>query len=247
MEYMYNVYITTNTVNKKFYIGVHRTKDLNDGYMGCGHYRGRKLREQLDTRLYRAFRKYGDDAFITEVIHSFDNEVDAYKKEKELIDITNKNCYNDKPGGVGGFHPDTNKGRILTEKERVKLSESAKIRSKLYPLQTELLKKYNKSRIGKTYSEIYGEEKGKEVSLKRSKALTGRKLSDEHKRKMSINRKGKDCGKCKGRKRVYDITNNKIVRLFPEQIQLLIQEGKVKKEEITITKFLKAKYIFTSC
>ena len=43
------------------------------------------------------------------------------------------------------------------------------------------------------------------------------------------------------------ITNNKIVRLFPEQIQLLIQEGKVKKEEITITKFLKAKYIFTSC
>jgi len=243
MEYMYNVYITTNTVNKKFYIGVHRTKNLDDGYMGCGHYRGRKLREQLDTRLFRAFRKYGDDAFITEVIHSFDNEVDAYKKEKELIDITNKNCYNDKPGGIGGFHPDTNKGRILTEKERVKLSESAKIRSKLYPLQTESLKKYNKSRIGKTYSEIYGDEKGKEVSLKRSKALTGRKLSDEHKRKMSENRKGRDCGKCKGRKQVWDNTKNKIVRLSVADIEEQMNNGIIINESKKITKFINVKYI----
>jgi len=82
MEYTYNVYKTTNTVNDKYYIGVHRTNNINDGYLGCGHYRGRKLREQLDTRLYRAFRKYGDDAFITEVLYKFDNEDDAFKKKR---------------------------------------------------------------------------------------------------------------------------------------------------------------------
>jgi hypothetical protein len=243
MEYMYNVYKTTNTINGKYYIGVHRTNNVNDGYLGCGHYRGRKLREQLDTRLYRAFRKYGDDAFITEVLYKFNNEADAFKKEKELIDITDKSCYNDKPGGVGGFHPDTNKGRILSESERKKLSESAKIRSKLYPLQTEALKEHVKGRIGKTYAEIYGDEKAKEIKLKRSKSLTGRKLTDEHKRKMSENRKGKDCGKCRGRKKVWDSINKKIVRLSPEIVQSMLQAGTLKEENLTVSKFQKVKYV----
>ena len=44
---------------------------------------------------------------------------------------------------------------------------------------------------------------------------------------MSQNRKGKDCGKCKGRKKVFDITTNKIIRLFPEDIEKLIKESKI--------------------
>lgn len=243
MEYTYNVYKTINTVNNKYYIGVHRTNNINDGYMGCGHYRGRKLRTQLDTRLYRAFRKYGDDAFITEVLHKFDNEVDAFKKEKELIDITDKNCYNDKPGGVGGFHPDTNKGRILSERERKKLSESAKIRSKMYPLQIEALKEYNKNRIGKTYAEIYGVEKAKEISLKKSKSLTGRKLSAEHKQKMSNNRKGKDCGKSKGRISVWNSITSKGIRLTKENLQIEIEAGNIIEQHYTKDKFHRFKYI----
>ena len=243
MDHVYNVYKTINTQNGKYYIGVHRTNNINDGYMGCGHYRGRKLREQLDTRLYRAFRKYGDDAFITEVLYKFDSEADAFKKEKELIDITDKNCYNDKPGGVGGFHPDTNKGRILSENERKKLSESAKIRSKLYPLQTEALKEYNKKRKGKTYSEIYGEEKGKEVSRKKSKSLTGRKLSDEHKRKMSNNRRGKDCGKCKGRVHVWCVTENRSIRLVKDDLQKEIAQGNIIEQAFVKDKFHKFKFI----
>jgi hypothetical protein len=247
MEHIYNVYKTVNTVNGKYYIGVHRTNNINDGYMGCGHYKGRKLREQLDTRLYRAFRKYGDEAFITEILYSFDNEIDAFKKEKEIIDIKDKNCYNDKPGGVGGFHPDTNKGRIFTKAERQKMSNSAKIRSKLYLLQTEALKEHVKSRIGKTYAEIYGEEKGQAISQKRSKSLTGRKLSDEHRRKMSENRKGKDCGQCKGRKNVWDMHLKRVVRLSVEIVQRGISEGIIKEENLTISKFQKVKYIKYHC
>jgi hypothetical protein len=210
--------------------------------MGCGHYRGRKLREQLDTRLYRAFRKYGDAAFTTEILYSFDNETDAFIKEKEIINIKDKNCYNDKPGGIGGFHPDTNKGRILSESERKKLSESAKIRLKLYPLQTEALKKYNKWRTGKTYTEIYGEEKGREVSLKRSQSLTGRKLSDEHRQKMSNNRKGKDCGKTKGRVQVWNAVENKGIRLSKEDLQYEIKAGNIIEQAFIKDKFHKFKF-----
>jgi hypothetical protein len=243
---LYIVYKTTNKINSKYYIGVHQTDNINDGYMGCGHYRGRKLREQLDTKLYRAFRKYGDDAFTTEVLFKFDNDVDAYEKEKELIDITDKNCYNHKPGGVGGFHPETNKGRVFTEEERKKMSKSAKDRSKKYLLQTNVLKEYNKWRTGKTYTEIYGKEKGEAVSFKKSKSLTGRKCSIKHRQKMSENRKGKDCGNCKGRKKVLDITTNKIIRLFPIDIEQLIKEKKIIKETKKVSKFHAVNYIKVS-
>jgi len=164
-------------------------------------------------------------------------------KKKELIDITDKSCYNDKPGGIGGFHPDTNKGRILSESERKKLSESAKIRSKLYPLQTEALKEYNKKRKGKTYAEIYGEEKAREVTRKRSESLTGRKLSDEHKRKMSENRKGKDCGKCKGKKQVWSALINKTIRLSEEELQSEIKIGNIIQKQFIKDKFHKFKFV----
>lgn len=33
----YIVYKTTNLINNKIYVGVHRTNpDINDGYIGCG-------------------------------------------------------------------------------------------------------------------------------------------------------------------------------------------------------------------
>ena len=39
-NYKWIVYLTTNKVNKKIYVGVHKTKDptIFDGYIGCGIY-----------------------------------------------------------------------------------------------------------------------------------------------------------------------------------------------------------------
>ena len=47
----YFIYKTINITNDKFYIGVHKTDDLNDGYIGSGKY------------LNRAIAKYGIEKF----------------------------------------------------------------------------------------------------------------------------------------------------------------------------------------
>ena len=88
------VYKITNIINGKWYIGVHRTSNLNDGYMGSG------------IAINAAVEKYGIDNFIKEILFDFENDQEAYLKEAELItidEVRNRNCYNLKPGGFGGW------------------------------------------------------------------------------------------------------------------------------------------------
>lgn len=214
---------------------MHSTKDINDDYLGCGHWRGRKIYNNIYSPVLNAFKKYGDDNFIKEILFIFDNREDALQKEQELVDINDNKCYNARTGGDVNY--------TYTQEAKLKMSKQAKIRSKKLLLQTNLLKEYNKWRDGKTYAEIYGEEKAKEILLKKSKAVLGKKHTLESRLKMSEGRKGKDCGNCKGRKKVWDSTQNKIIRLFPTDIEALIKEGKIIKEIKTISKFHRVNYI----
>lgn len=96
------IYKITNTINGKFYIGSHRTKNINDRYMGSG-----KL-------LKRAFEKYGIENFTKEILFVFDNSEDMYAKEAEIVNadfLLEENTYNVKIGGFGGWDYSNSSGK----------------------------------------------------------------------------------------------------------------------------------------
>ena len=86
----YTIYKITNLTNGKYYIGKHKTNNLDDGYMGSG-----KL-------IQRAIKKHGVENFRKEILHVFDNEADMNSKEKDLV-VISEDTYNLCPGGHGGF------------------------------------------------------------------------------------------------------------------------------------------------
>jgi hypothetical protein len=89
----YTVYRTQNIVNGRFYFGVHKTRNVDDGYLGSG-----KI-------LKRAIEKYGKQAFSKEICFVYQNPADAFAKEAEVVDShrSDPRCYNLRQGGSGGF------------------------------------------------------------------------------------------------------------------------------------------------
>jgi predicted GIY-YIG superfamily endonuclease len=92
----HKVYKITNLINGKFYIGV--TK---------GTLNTRLLQHsKSNSYLGRSIRRYGIEHFKIEEIHSFDNELDSYNKEAEIVNeefLKRNDVYNLTLGGHGGF------------------------------------------------------------------------------------------------------------------------------------------------
>ena len=111
----YLIYKITNNINKKIYIGSHKTKNKDDGYMGSGKY------------LNYAINKYGVENFTKEILFIFDNAKEMYDKEAEIVDDTflaEENTYNLKRGGFGGF--DYINDRSLQNKRPFTVADSFK-------------------------------------------------------------------------------------------------------------------------
>lgn len=81
----YYIYITTNLINNKKYIGQHYG-ELNDRYIGSG-----KL-------LKKAIRKYGRENFKKDILYIAKDDEELNKKEKEYIEkfnaVEDENFYN---------------------------------------------------------------------------------------------------------------------------------------------------------
>ena len=88
------LYKTTNLINGKFYIGVHSTDNLNDGYLGSG----KILRYSIN--------KYGIENFKIEILEFFEDKGKLFEREKEIVNesfLQDPSCMNLKSGGSGGF------------------------------------------------------------------------------------------------------------------------------------------------
>lgn len=180
------VYITTNKINGKQYVGSH-SGDISDGYLGSG-----KI-------LKYAIKKYGRENFERKIIRECLPEENLILEEKYIkkYKTLDPNGYN--ISETGGYliytedlknklsksrkkHSGPNKGKKFSEETRIKMSNSAKIR-KRYPLSEETKQKIKEGNLGKKISEI--------TRKRISNSLTGRKLSEEAKIKVSNFQRGR--------------------------------------------------------
>ena len=90
----YYLYEIRNNLNGKIYVGVHKTKSLDDGYMGSG-----KI-------IRSAIEKHGIANFSKVILETFDTSDAMYAREKEIVTdefLARDDVYNLRRGGSGGF------------------------------------------------------------------------------------------------------------------------------------------------
>jgi len=91
------IYKTTNLLSGKYYIGMHSTDNLEDGYLGSG------------TRLRYSINKHGAKNHVREILEFTDSREELKKREKEIVnlnEIAKEECMNLTVGGEGGFTPE---------------------------------------------------------------------------------------------------------------------------------------------
>jgi group I intron endonuclease len=161
------LYETTNLVNGKIYVGVHKLANTSKSrkYLGSG------------IALQLAIEKYGRENFTRVTLSEFSCAKDAYAAEAKLVTqefCNREDVYNIKLGGYGGT-PHTedvlakiragNIGKICSEEAKSKISAS---------------NKGNKYRLGTRHSE--------EAKVKLRILKTGKALSEEHKANIKATR-----------------------------------------------------------
>lgn len=103
------IYKTTCDVTGRWYVGMHSTTKLDDGYMGSG-----KI-------LRYSIRKYGVENHTKEILEFLPTREELVLREIEIINkelMSDGLCMNLKEGGQGGFFniEAVKKGRAITDK-----------------------------------------------------------------------------------------------------------------------------------
>ena len=178
------IYKTTNTITGRYYIGMHSTDKLNDGYLGSGR------------RLKYSVKKYGRDNHTVEILEHCSDRTSLIEKEKEIVNhdlIKDDNCMNLHTGGMCG--PISNLGSKRSEETKKKMGawvRTPEICKKIsegqkgWKQSEETKKKMSESRKGnipwnKGKTGIYSEDTIEKIR----KGAKGRTASDETKKKMS--------------------------------------------------------------
>jgi len=188
------IYKTTCSVTNRYYIGMHSTDDLDDGYIGSGK------------RLWFSINYHGKENHTKEILEFCENRAQLRQREEEIVNkqlINEELCMNLKTGGDGGImndehHRKMREGSSKHQKEKWKDPEYSKIISES---------------VSKTMSNTHKEGKIKYDTF------TGKKHSEESKKKMSESKKGKGTGKANSQFGTCWITNG-------------TETKKVKKEDL---------------
>ena len=88
------IYKTTCKVNGKYYIGMHSTDKLDDGYIGSG------------TRLWHSIKKHGKENFSIEILEFLPDRESLRLRERKIVNedlLKDSQCMNLTCGGDGGW------------------------------------------------------------------------------------------------------------------------------------------------
>lgn len=161
------IYKTTNLLSGKYYIGMHSTNNIEDGYMGSGK------------RLKYSLNKYGKENHRVEILEFFDSREELANREKEIVnlnEITKKECINLVVGGKGQFP----KFESLSEDKKRTILDNLKkhsqqrwkndqFRKKMSLINSNQLKKFHKEGKFK-YNTFTGKKHKEETKIKIGKA-----------------------------------------------------------------------------
>lgn len=154
----FTIYKITNKINGNFYIGKHKTKDLNDKYMGSG-------------KLIKAvIKKHGIENFEKEILETFNTEEEMNEAEKHYV-VLGEGSYNLCPGGQGGW------GYVNSKERSKKRSEFlSKVRKEQLLIEKNIIK----------FKEITVLANLKIKELYPNGTFYGKNHSEETKKKMSV-------------------------------------------------------------
>lgn len=188
MERRYFVYLLTNTVNGKVYVG--KANDPESRWLG--HLK--QVRYGHQTPVHRAIRKYGTEAFERTVLAGFKVEEDAYAFERETVLRIGSNRpsvgYNRTEGGDGV------RGLLFTDEHRKRLSEShiGKVPTKAQSDALSLGRAYGASEEGRRLKSIRQTGRllwSEEQRLAIADRMTGHVVSEETRAKIAASLRGR--------------------------------------------------------
>ena len=167
IHYIYKIICN---ITGRWYIGMHSTTNLNDGYMGSG------------TILRHSIRKHGKENHIKEILEYLPNRELLAIREREIVNkelISDGKCMNLKEGGDGGF---------MSEEHMMKCSKAGNIAFKEKLINDKEFKE--NFCLTKSENSKKAMLEGKLIPINKSYDWTGKKQSDETKKLMSESSKG---------------------------------------------------------
>jgi len=161
------IYKITCKITNKFYVGMHSTDNLEDGYMGSG------------IRLWRSISKHGKENHVCEILEFLSDRSSLKKREAEIVNeqfLQDPLCMNIMLGGGGGFisheqqkHRSSCGGKTTWIKNReLHISLAKKGGNTTKKLGVGIFSKENKRRTGQTISE-YQKQRISEVNSVKQK------------------------------------------------------------------------------
>ena len=162
------IYKTTCLVTGRWYIGMHSTDDLDDGYQGSG------------TFLWKSIKKHGKEKHVTVILEHLPDRHTLGLREEEILTKefrADPLCMNFRSGGTGN-----QPGASLPAETKAKVSAA---------LKAHYASEHGQQTRQRLSEAITGLSRSEETRTKMSIGSKSKPKSDAHRASMSATRKGK--------------------------------------------------------